>query len=111
MRKPPPTQMEVESRATGWTKAGWEGGEENCNGLINVVISGGGCYHVPWEYVADLVYSGNAKAARNFIDLAWKENDLFKSKEIFIREFVQQLDSGKYYEDLASFLNLKTLQQ
>lgn len=111
MRESPPTQKEVESTATGWTKAGWEEGEENCAGLNRKTISGRGwCAYVPWEYATDLVYSGNTKAARDYIDLAWKENSLFESKEVFIREFVQQLADGKYYEDLAPFLNLKVLQ-
>ncbi|OGG94445.1 hypothetical protein A3G63_00225 [Candidatus Kaiserbacteria bacterium RIFCSPLOWO2_12_FULL_52_8] len=111
MRKTPSTRTEVESTATGWTKAGWEGGEENCGGLNKKILSDKRvwCAYVPWEYAADLVYSGNSKAARDFIDLAWKENDLFKSKEVFIGEFMQQLTKGKYYEDLAPFLNLKAL--
>ena len=116
MRKSPPTQTEIENTAAGWTKAGWEGGEKNCSGLNRKTISDSvsdriWCAYVPWEYAADLVYSGNVRAARDYINLAWKENDLFKSKEVFIREFIQELDNGKYYENLASFFNLKTLQQ
>ncbi len=99
MRKPVPSEATLKTAAAaGWTSKCVE------------KVDGIGIYcSVPWKYAADLVYSGNAKAARDYIDLAWKDNEKFESKEIFIREFVERFREGIYYKDLTTFLNLKAL--
>lgn len=103
MQKPAPAHSKIISEAGGWTAYGWAGSE--CGDKKN----NSAC--VPWDYALDLVYSGNAKTAREYIDLAWKPNGTFKSESDFLVEFVNQIQSSPLYKLApASFWRLEYLQ-
>ena len=62
-----------------------------------------------WNYVLDLIYSGNIKSAQKYVDLVWDINGKsgdFKTKENFWKELDDEIRSSSYYDDLSNFLNL-----
>ena len=87
MQKAPPTKAELKSA------------------VANIEASE---YGLPlmWEYLLDLIYSGNETSAKEYVDLAW-ERDLghskesFTSKENFWVQFKKQLQESQFYEDLS----------
>ena len=93
MRISPPSEAEIKAQASGWTAEGWEGKRATA----------------PWRYALALVFSGNAESARKYIDLAWRDNSEFKSKEAFLDEFTAQIEESQFYPELASFLSLESL--
>jgi len=100
MRRPAPSDADLKRTAKLMTAEYWSG--QYCAPDDEVCMP-------PWGYVVDLIYTGNMETAKKFIDMAWVENETFKSKDDFIAEFVEALKAGKYYEDLAPFLNLSAL--
>jgi hypothetical protein len=102
MRKPSPTHSKIMAEANGWTAYDWAGdgcGKRDTDSCV------------PWQYALDLMYSGNAKSARDYIDLAWKPNSQFKSEDDFLNLFASQIRSSPFY-GLApeSFWGLEYLQ-
>lgn len=96
MRKIAPSQKEIESKAKNWSKDGWDGyGSEGCAIWPNMNCS------VPWSYALDLLYSGNLESAKTYIDLAWHDNEQFKSKDIFWHELKKQITESNFYDDLS----------
>ncbi len=91
MRKDPPSIEEIKDRASPWTSYSWQGSD--CEG------NKGEC--APWAYAIYLIYSGNTKEAKQYIDLAWRDNSEFKSKEDFLTEFKETLKSSDYYSILS----------
>ncbi|MDD2630560.1 MAG: leucine-rich repeat domain-containing protein [Limnochordia bacterium] len=55
-----------------------------------------------WEFMLDLIYGGNWDLAFEFLDKAWPEN--VPGKDIFSREFVEQLQRSPYWDDIAAGL-------
>jgi hypothetical protein len=96
MRKPAPSRAEIEKRASPWTAYSWQGSD--CKGTK------GEC--APWSYAVYLIYSGNAERAWEYIDLAWRDNEEFKSKEDFLKEFKETLKSSSYYSSLLPLTSL-----
>jgi hypothetical protein len=99
-QKAAPTSAVIAAQAKGWTAYDWAGtgcSKEHNNGCL-----------MPWAYALDLVYSGNAQAARKYIDLAWKSNDQFKSEDDFLSVFTSQIQSSSLYNLApASFWGLQ----
>ncbi|MCX6715673.1 MAG: VCBS repeat-containing protein [Candidatus Taylorbacteria bacterium] len=61
---------------------------------------------VSWKYAIDLIYSGNIISARKYVDLAWRENGEFKTKEEFWQELTDQIHKSPYYSDLHSYFGI-----
>lgn len=58
-----------------------------------------------WNYVLDLIYSGNIESAIRYVDMVWNkeaENGDFKTKEEFWDELKNQIRESSYYDDLKS---------
>ncbi len=71
-----------------------------------------GC--VPWGYALQLIYSGNAASARQYMDLLWPiiggksevgEIGIFASEADLESQLMERLQWSPYYEDLLSFNN------
>jgi hypothetical protein len=103
MRKQLPTDSVIKENANGWKSSDWT--EDGSGRDI-----GDACV-TPWTYALDLIYSGNAKSARDYIDLAWKPNSQFKSEADFLDAFSSQIQSSQFYKLApASFWGLQYLQ-
>jgi len=91
MLKQPPTDTEIIKMAS--TIESW---------------SGSAGPEVAWKYAIDLIYSGNIKSARKYVDLAWRENDNkeFGTKDNFWKELEEQTQTSPYYADLSAFLGI-----
>lgn len=100
MRVSAPSEPEIRAAAKKCTGDYWSGTYRDNDDIACVP---------PWGYAADLIYSGNVESAKKFIDLAWTNNATFKSKDAFIHEFMEQLEQGRYYDKLESFLELQNL--
>ena len=55
-----------------------------------------------WKFMLDLIYTGNATAAREFFEKAWVPG--VPGKTEFLAEFRSQLAKSKYWEDLDSLV-------
>ena len=53
-----------------------------------------------WEFMLDLIYTGNATAAFQFFEKAWVPG--VPGKTEFLAEFRSQLTTSQYWEDLGS---------
>jgi hypothetical protein len=103
MRKQAPSNDVIKEQANGWRSSDWT---EDGSGreIGNLCVT-------PWTYALDLIYSGNAKSARDYIDLAWKPNSQFKSEDDFLNLFASQIRSSQFYKLApASFWGLEYLQ-
>jgi uncharacterized alpha/beta hydrolase family protein len=99
MRKPKPTKLEMENIASQCTF-------EQVDLIVNDNIVGKkfSCndeFRVPWSYMWKLVFSGNVGSAREFLDLIWRDNDEWESKEVFWKQFKEQVEINPYYKYLS----------
>lgn len=96
MHKPAPIQEVIESKAKIWSKDGWNDyGSDGCAIWPNMDCT------VPWAYAIDLLYSGNLESAKTYIDLVWRDNEQFKSKDIFWNELKEQIKKSNFYADIS----------
>ncbi len=91
MRKPAPTDAEIRKMAD--TITSW-------NSAVD--------YNMPWKYALDLIYSGNLKSARKYVDFAWRADNSgdFKTKDDFWAELKNQIQQSMYYSDLSTYFGL-----
>ena len=54
-----------------------------------------------WEYMLDLIYSGNGKIALTFLDKAWPEHR--EGREAFLTAFKAQLAKSSYWPEIKTF--------
>ncbi len=56
-----------------------------------------------WQKMLNLIYTGNMNSAWRLCDLSWPANH--PGKSIFLKEFIKQLQTSPYYQDInqASF--------
>ena len=99
MKNPPPTKTVLITHADFWKKISWDGSGGNPIPLPAGVSPQ--LFTTPWGYAVELIYTGNAAAAREYIDLAWRENKEFASKEIFWNEFKKELQTSRFYGELS----------
>lgn len=96
MRDPPPSDAQFQEKIKQ-VKAEFQAGEyDSAHELGTETV-------VPpemWEYMLDLIYSGNGNRAWEFFDQVWPEN--VKGKEKFKRDFKHQLAQSKYWPDIKS---------
>lgn len=103
-RKSPPSAADMKAVAGRFSASDWGSGDGGGRLFEDHTVT-------PWAYAVELIYSGNATSARTYIDLAWKDNKEFASKEAFIEELIDELEQGEEeYEMHASFFNLEALQ-
>jgi hypothetical protein len=106
MQKSSPTHIKILSEAKGWTADAWAGSGCDESHKVDALLC-----TTPWAYALDLIYSGNAKVAREYIDLAWKPNNQFISEKDFLGKFTTEIQSSLYYKLApASFWQLEYLQ-
>jgi hypothetical protein len=58
-----------------------------------------------WQYMLDLIYSGNGKIALTFFDKAWPAQR--EGKEVFLAAFKAQLAKSSYWPEIKSFSKWK----
>jgi hypothetical protein len=64
MRKPAPTQSDIQSQVDSFKKT------NGCTKVQTEYGKGDEC-SAPWEYALDLIYSGNATSAEQYLNLVW----------------------------------------
>lgn len=101
MRKQAPSQKEIETMAANIDQGCWKEGYI-CSQPRSQQS------RVPWSYALDLIYSGNAKEARQYIDLAWHDNETFESKEDFWDELYEKMSSSEFFDGLFLLVDVKT---
>jgi hypothetical protein len=62
--------------------------------------AGGGVPSLLWNYMLQLIYSGNGEAAWKFIDSAWPQSR--PGKQEFLDAFKRQLANSRYWQDLKA---------
>ena len=107
MKKLPPTREELIKKAEDLRKSlEKENGPFPEGYILNIPHYQ---HTAAWNYLVDLIYSGNAKAAWAFLDMYWiippgctkfKENQ--QDKREFITAFKKQLARSLYWKDLKT---------
>lgn len=92
MRKPAPTVTELEERV--------ERVRDGDSWAVMDNLSGGIPPSHFWGYTLDLIYSGNAKYAWKFVDMAWPQNST--GKEEFIKAFKKRLAMSPYWREIEA---------
>lgn len=90
MRRRPYTDREIAVLARMVSSDGWDDTEMPDFNRYNPEL---------WEYMLDMIYSGNPKLAFEFLDLAWPAR-LAGEKEEFRRAFLSQLHISPYWGEL-----------
>jgi len=90
MKKTPPSQEEIESKLSAIKNrysVSWEhqDGKWAANGSVPSEL---------WDYMLDLIYSGNGHIALDFFNKAWPQDK--EGKEDFLRAFMAQLNQSEY---------------
>ncbi len=93
MRSNAPALSALKKEAAKWTADNWNYGA--CAPDTDVCS-------VWWGYVLDLIYSGNAKSAKTWLDLVWKPNKTFYSEDYFINQLNEQLKQSPYYSAILT---------
>ncbi|MBI4841251.1 MAG: hypothetical protein HY803_09310 [candidate division NC10 bacterium] len=86
MRRPPPTPAELATRA----KELWESGKWK-EELPSPDV---------WSVMLDLIYTGNARQAWEFIEMAWRPG--VPGKEDFLKDFQVQLAKSRFWPDIKA---------
>jgi hypothetical protein len=90
MRKPPPTQMEIEDKIKAVQKDdSWK--EKEAPPIL-------------WGYMLDLIYSGNADVAWKFFDKGWLPG--IPGKESFKHDFQSRLRKSPYWNQIEEMNKL-----
>ncbi len=96
MHKPPPSQAEITGKVNFY---------KNTDGCTPFEGSGVSC-SVPWSYALDLIYSGNAVAAIEYLSQVWPSiaevhiDGGFVSVRDFKNQLLIRLKQSPYYRDI-----------
>lgn len=86
MKRPAPTSAELQAKAAEFRKA--------------TVYAGFPVAREVYQYMLDLVYSGNMESAMTFLDMSWpKETEA--NKQEFIDRFKKQLATSQFWTEIA----------
>jgi hypothetical protein len=86
MRKPEPSKIKLQQMVTHIRKL-----EDWKYNSITPLL---------WGKMLDLIYSGNSSSAYQLFDMAWQPS--VPGKDKFLHEFVEQLESSKYWSDIKT---------
>jgi hypothetical protein len=92
MKKPAPTNQELQ-RMAGEMKSLFGSKEIQDDPNNNLKVPPSLC-----GKMLDLIYSGNMASAWRLLDLSWPAN--YPGKAIFLKEFIQQMQTSPYYNDI-----------
>lgn len=64
-----------------------------------------------WNYPTLLIYSGQVELAKKYFDETWRKSRgiNFDTKEQFVSEYVEQLKTSRFYNELKDYLRLEVL--
>ena len=96
MRRRPFDQAQLVSLATTVSSDGWDESARADFGRYNPEL---------WEYMLDMIYSGNPDQAYQFLDLAWPKQ-LSSEKDRFRQDFVNQLHTSPYWSEIAEIAKI-----
>ncbi len=96
MRRRPFGQAAVARLALTISSDGWDETQKPELGRYNPEL---------WEYMLDMIYSGNPQAAFRLFDLAWPKR-LAAEKEQFRRDFLAQLHLSPYSQEISKVGNV-----
>ena len=93
MRRLAPSREELENKAKECDS------EPEANSELNLYCKGN--YSSSLGYILELIYSGNTKSAKEYLDLVWRDNKKWETKDDFIKELKGYIKETQYYKYLS----------